>query len=84
MSCLLFLFHGYKWYYSIREIHTEVLKSTLGQGSAAMHRGLGSQAIDNVKCFHLCSFSRRLDLSVNEHPLGAVASLQLTCDEVHM
>lgn len=62
-----------------------MLNSTLGYGSAelAMHHVWGAQAVDNVKCFHLCSFSRRLDLSVGEHPLGAVASLQLMCDEVH-
>ena len=63
-----------------------MLNSALGQGSAELvrHHILGARAIDNVKCFHLCSFSRRLDLSVNEHPLGAVASLQLMCAEVHV
>lgn len=59
------------------------VKFCLGSRSDDASR-LGAQAIDNVKCFHLSSFSRRLDLSVNGHPLGALTSLQLLCDPVHM
>lgn len=29
----------------------------------------GAQAVDNVKCFHLCCFSRKFNLSLIKHPL---------------